>query len=407
VTIEQAIYGRQESGGQAVLARSPGFSPNWLQEAERLCVDFGERIDTLTCGGAVFAQPFGKQHVAIVQAADQGLDATGRPGPLGFRILVLTRSAYHGLGGDPFVIADNFPPYWNVRGDLPVLYLPAQPLQSRTIDQVVQVLKRSDAPVLLGGCQALIDGGRLVLERPSPDASMMRALWTLLPTSTRCDLWPASFAFSNRLRFHAVVLPRPAAEEIPGYITEQQAGDYPEGRYELGLQVAAESGNQRDLDALFERRSRKETWRLGLILLAGLVVLVPLVEWINRTPSKSLSGPVLSAPGEYPHLEWHERHELTQALSKFAADRHITIRKGASPEKMLETIAENLGPGLEGRFARDEFARGPIQRSLRVLLWKYGDKDYADPKLNSLEMVDRLRRYAPPVEEKQEKATGL
>jgi len=32
------------------------------------------------CPLAVFARPFGKKHVAIVQVADQGSDDTGRPG---------------------------------------------------------------------------------------------------------------------------------------------------------------------------------------------------------------------------------------------------------------------------------------------------------------------------------------
>jgi len=57
---------------------------------------------------------------------------------------------------------------------------------------------------LLGGTQILLDGGRLVFERSSPDAVILRSLWALLPTRERCELWPASFAFSNVHQFDAV-----------------------------------------------------------------------------------------------------------------------------------------------------------------------------------------------------------
>ena len=83
--IEQAIYGSQGAGGYRFLARSPGFLDDWLPEAQRLCTAFGERPAGVPCPAAVFAQPLGKQHVAVVQVADQGTDDAGRPGALGFR----------------------------------------------------------------------------------------------------------------------------------------------------------------------------------------------------------------------------------------------------------------------------------------------------------------------------------
>src|SRR5262249_59922921 len=111
-----------------------------------------------------------------------------------------------------------------------VLAGPAGPLPPRTVAQVQQVLQRAGgavlfagagaggagdeeedegpevrrggSQVLLGGCQVLVDGGRLVFERPAPDPELVRALWLLLPTSTRCTTWPATFAFGNALHFH-------------------------------------------------------------------------------------------------------------------------------------------------------------------------------------------------------------
>ena len=85
----------------------------------------------------------------------------------------------------------------------------------------------------------LVDGGKLVFERPEPDHGLISGLWTLLPTTTRTALWPATYAFGNALQFDAVVVPRAERERYPGYTTEEQAADYPPGRYEMQLQTAA------------------------------------------------------------------------------------------------------------------------------------------------------------------------
>src|SRR5581483_8007314 len=141
---------------------------------------------------------------------------------------------------------------------------------------VVRTVENSESPALLGGVQVLLDGGRLVFERPAPDPDLLRALWTLLPYSARATLWPASFAFSNALGFDALVVPRALGDDYEGYTTEEQAADYPQGRYELNLQIAAESGDQVELDHLLNRRSLGETKKLGVILLVLLSILVVL-----------------------------------------------------------------------------------------------------------------------------------
>src|SRR5947209_17256490 len=94
ISVEQAIYGGHGPGGYRFLARSPGFRDEWLPEAERLCTGFGERPAGVACPRAVFAQPFGKEHVAVVQAADQGADDQGRPGTLGFHLVILPANLY-------------------------------------------------------------------------------------------------------------------------------------------------------------------------------------------------------------------------------------------------------------------------------------------------------------------------
>jgi hypothetical protein len=308
IVIEQAILIR-DRGSSRFLARSPGFLDDWQREAERLATQFGKRPAGVTCPAAVFAQPLGKQHVAIVQVADQGSDEAGRPAALGFHFLIVPKDAYVRMWGDPFPLAERATPIWHARGQLPALSWPAEPLPPRTVAEVRRVLQRtkgaalpedeeippdwdrndmvtpenSESPALLGGTQVLVDGGRLVFERPGPDTGLLSGLWTLLPTSTRNRLWPASFAFSNALGFDALVVPTGTRldDSYAGYTNEDQACEYPQGYYELNLQIAAEVGNQADLDSLLRRRSWGETWRLGLTLLVVFTVLAVALNLIQ------------------------------------------------------------------------------------------------------------------------------
>ncbi len=185
---------------------------------------------------------------------------------------------------------------------MPDLTWSAEPLPPRTVKDVQSVLRRvkasalrededpespdfertadnSESPAMLGGVQVLVDGGKLVFARPKGDLPLVEGLWTLLPATTRSKLWPASFAFSNDLGFDVVVLPRVRQAEIEGYTTEEQAANYPQGSYELALQIAAESGSQRDLDAVFQRRNSSEVLRMALMLLIGMMLLVIGSRW--------------------------------------------------------------------------------------------------------------------------------
>jgi hypothetical protein len=404
VIIEQALYGGQDAGGYRFLARSPGFRDEWLAEAEQLCTGFGERPPGVACPASVFAQPLGKQHVAVVQVADQGTDDTGRPGALGFRLLVIGRAPYTNLIGDPFAVAERFPPPWQARGELPSLAWPTEPLPPRTVAQVQKVLQRSEGPALLGGTQALVDGGRVIFERPAPDTELLQGLWTLLPTSTRSHLWPASFAFGNALGFDALVVPRVRAEEFSDYIGEEQAAEYPEGRYELNLQIAAEAGHQQDLDALFARRSQAQTIRLGLILLALMAVLALVSKFLvpsapappaaTPAPPPSASKPQLRSAQDYPSLEPPARRRLTEDLRALAGRIGAPAQPAsATAEALVEAIDRRLGTPDPQRDPGDDLTTGPVERRLRALLWKHGIAHHDDPGLSPAELVERLDRH--------------
>jgi hypothetical protein len=119
----------------------------------------------------------------------------------------------------------------------------------------------------------------------------------LLPGATRTELWPTTYAFSNALAFHIAVVPRASGPEYERYVTEAEAGDYPEGSYELALQIAAESENQQELDGLFARRSRRQAFRLALLLLI-LFILFPMSNLVCGPPVRPGAGPSTKAEQE-------------------------------------------------------------------------------------------------------------
>ena len=259
-------------------------------------------------------------------------------------------------------------------------------------------------PTLLGAVQALVDGGRVAFERSEPDPDVVRALWTLLPAKTRATLWPASFAFGNRLGFDALVVPKVEGVEFADYLREEQAGDYPEGRYEHALQVAAESGDQAELDHLFARRSRAEVRRLAYLLLAAVAFLTVVMNWLspNTPPAAPAAAPAkmeLPPPADFAPLNEQERKTLTPALAQLAEKVRVPAPLPATAEELLQAIDDKLGTPDPARAPGPLRDQGPPLRQLRVLLWKHDTPGYNDLRLNPKELVDKLQEHlaaAPP-----------
>ena len=273
--IEQGLV-LADARGVRVVARSDGFDE---PAAERLAVLFGRPPAGAACPLAHFATPFGRKHVAVVQASDRG--GTG----LAFRVLVLHRDLYRHLG-DPFAVADRFPPDWAAVGPLPALEWPPEILPRRTVGQLQALLQGCDPAademaLLLGSAQVLVDGGRVLVKRPGPDERFLRALWQLLPDRTRAAIWPASWAFADDLRFDAAALPELPPAPAGVRHTEDGLKDYPPGRYELALQAAVESGDQPELDRLLARRTADDTLRLGLYIILGAVLLAVAYRFVG------------------------------------------------------------------------------------------------------------------------------
>ena len=267
--IPQAVL-MGDARGVRVVAQSDGFD---ALEAERIAVLFGSRPPGIACPMANFACPFGRNSVAVVRVEDQSDNR------LGFRFLVLSRDLYRHLG-DPFAIADRFPPNWSTTGQLPDLLWPMEKLPERTLEQLDAILKAGDGALLLGSTQALVDGNRVLLKRTEPAERFIRELWQLLPDRTRCDLWPATFAFSDELGFHAAVGPTlPTPRHGVQVLTEDAIRDYPQSSYELNLQIAIESGDHKGLRKLLARRTADDTIRLGLYILAFALAVAAVLKF--------------------------------------------------------------------------------------------------------------------------------
>jgi hypothetical protein len=307
------------------------------------------------------------------------------------------------------------------------------------VEQMQKILDVPYSATLLGAVQALVDGGRVVFERLEPEPNLLRSLWALLPTATRSDLWPASFAFSNAHGFHAVVVPRASEDAHEHAVLEAQAGDYPEGTYELELQTAAEAGDQNELDRLFARRSRAQTLRLALMLLIVFIV-VPILALILTPvfqqpppppPKESVAQvePELPAVSACPPLERSERTSLAEVLTDLAERRQLLpLPPGDSPgslllalealDAQLTTPISRRGPARRGRTLHAINAltlpaavgplgtslavtfgptgqlrdQGPLQRGVRTLLWQNEAPDFNRPDLNTVELIERLQR---------------
>jgi hypothetical protein len=274
--IAQALV-LSDASGPRVIAQSADLPFAWQDSALTMIAQLGRRPSAgVRCPSAIFARPLGKTHVAIGHVADQ-YDAVDSP--LLCRFLFLNKTLYKILG-DPFAVSDEFPVDWQCRGVMPDLIWPPRPLPPRTVEELQRILKSGDVALLLGGTQALLDGGRLLIVSDRPETDVLRSLWALLPDRTRCELWPASFVFSRDFDFHVAVIPVPPQPWPPGLLTAEQARDYPEGRYELAIQTAIESGNQADLDRLLARRTSQETLRLAVGMLIFALILAVAVRII-------------------------------------------------------------------------------------------------------------------------------
>ncbi len=165
--------------------------------------------------------------------------------------------------------------------------------------------------------------------------------------------------------------------------------------------MAAESGDQAELDALFARRSRTEVWRLGLVLVVVAVVLTVVMNWLSPStpPAPAPAAPAkmdLPPASDFTPLNEEERKTLTPALTELAVRIGVPAPVPATAEDLLAALDARLGTPDKTRDPGPLREQGPPLRQLRALLWKHDTAGYDDLGLNPKELVQRLsERIAP------------
>ena len=222
-------------------------------------------------------------------------------------------------------------------------------------------------------------------------------MWALLPASTRTQVWPATYRFGNGEAFDILVVPPKRGPDNPPFVTEEKAGDYPEGRYELALQVAVEAGNQADLTALLSRRSRSHAFALTLALIFAILslLLVPTALNLLSPEAPKATPPALDLPAvdQYPATAPAERQELAARLQQLGHRLHKPLPEGDSPEELTTTLAAldaALGTPDPDHNPGKLSDQGPIKRQLGALLWKHDVTAYNQPGMRTTEMLDHL-----------------
>lgn len=234
-------------------AHSAGVSDRDVKLATELLAEAGGPFESDT----FFAMFLDFRRVAVVRAGPH------RPAS----VQIWHVATYQQLG-DPFRLADLFPPDAPDRGELPTRRYEPAPLPRPTVAELARRLGEADMPLVLGATQALLDGVRVRFGPGDATPATLRLIWDLLPDSARGNLWPHTAANARTRDYFDAVITAESVTPSPGVLSAEQCRDYPEGRYELALQTAIERGDQSAADALFARRSSAETLRFAAALLA-------------------------------------------------------------------------------------------------------------------------------------------
>lgn len=152
------------------------------------------------------------------------------------------------------------------------LQFPVDP-PSRTVGQLRSLMEKYDNGILLGSCQAVVDGARIVFRRESPPMELFEAIWQFLPYSTQRTVKVTTFTADVNPTFEMQSIPGAIDPHWWGYVGESKLLNYPEGRYEYHLQVTIDMQDQVEMERMFQRKSSSEIVKLILVMLVlGIIV---------------------------------------------------------------------------------------------------------------------------------------
>jgi hypothetical protein len=207
VRYEQAVYGSFPfwNRGYAVLARSEGCRPEWVDALRLAAQRFGESPPSVSGRDCLFASRSARGPWMIVGVFPQGCDDRGRPGALAFHALFVGHWPYRWVGANPFVFAAVLRGDWSASDEATIL-------PSGRLAKPAQGAKEAHAGIKDGRIDqivsALTRGQRVVIPSAEPITGLAHAVWLRLPGRIRCRTSVATWAFSNANRFDLVAVPR-------------------------------------------------------------------------------------------------------------------------------------------------------------------------------------------------------
>ena len=213
IRYEQAVYGSFPfwKRGYAVLGRSEGCLPEWLEAMRRACQGFGERPSGVESFRCHFAAPMSRAHWMIVQADSLGRDDQDRPGATAFHALFVTAWAYRRAGAAPLAFVPAFRADWTSDDQDQILpqgsLKPAAHRKSLAPDLDPRI-----EPIV----EALIQRRRAIVQTAAPADDLVRSVWRRLSGRTRRRTSAATWAFSDANRFDFLATPRVGGLALDG-----------------------------------------------------------------------------------------------------------------------------------------------------------------------------------------------
>ena len=206
VAYEQAVYGsfRFWDRGYAVLARSGGCRPEWIQWLKGACQRIGERPPGFGELESLWALRMPGGAWMVVGMFPQGVDDRGRPGAQAFHALFVSRWAYWRAGANPFVFAPALRGDWE--GADRDRLLPTDRLVLAGGDQPAE--REPDDPRVDEIVGELTRGRKVVVEAAEPITWLARAVWRRLPGRVRRQASVATWTFRTDNGFDLAGLPR-------------------------------------------------------------------------------------------------------------------------------------------------------------------------------------------------------
>ncbi len=264
VRYEQAVYGSFPfwDKGYAILAQSPGVTPQTLNEFRVACQKFGERPALMSDSpSALFCLRTQTGLFLVVGVGSPGNDDRGRPGALCFHGLFLTAREFRKARFDPFALAGALRREWQPdKTSLPTGVWVVPPVVPEDVYGIDQDIDRRYLT------SVLIDRRKVAIESSTPIDRLAERVWFHLPEKVRRRSSVATLAFGNGNLFDLVAFPKLSSVVLDRSYVNNDPPPKPVG----------------EATPLDLRRRQRRWWIAGY----GLAIVVLVVVYLLLSPSR-------------------------------------------------------------------------------------------------------------------------